>query len=72
MTLSIVAAIVRSQGIARKVFTVSFILATQETNRVFVNDEYCNVRKEAISRDVEGTSIEKAMSHQNEAIHINR
>jgi len=39
-----------------------------ETSSVFTNDDRCNVRKEAISRDVEGTFRQKVVSRRNEAI----
>jgi len=39
---------------------------------VLKNDDRCNVRKEAISRGVEGTSTEKAASLQSEVIGANQ
>ena len=39
-----------------------------ETSSVFTNDDRCNVRKEVISRDVEGTFRQKVVSRRNEAI----
>jgi hypothetical protein len=51
---------------------VSMLAQTaQETNRVLKNDDRCNVRKEAISRDVEDAFTEKAVSLQREAICAN-
>ena len=52
---------------------VSMLAQTaQVTNSVLKNDDHCNVRKEAISRDVENASRQKVGSHQNEAINANR
>jgi len=47
-------------------------MAGFERHRLFNNGDRCNVRKEAISRDVEGAPTGKTLSHQNEAIRANR
>ena len=51
---------------------VSMLAGSSKTNRPLSNDDRCNVRKEAISRGVEGTHPEKVKTHQNEVIGANR
>jgi hypothetical protein len=43
-----------------------------ECYSLFNNDDRCNVRKEAISRDAENAHPEKVTTHQNEVISVNR
>jgi hypothetical protein len=55
--------------VLRLTATRSFAIRTSsQLDSVLKNDDRCNVRKEAISRDVEGTSMQKVVSLQSESV----